>query len=106
MKSGVPWIPLPRRNIPHSIWLPDVGRGAISPEMEAWFQQRLMQATAGDKEKTLVFYCLSHRWMSWNASKRAISYGYRNVIWYPDGSDGWAAAGLDLTEATPQTPPD
>jgi quinoprotein dehydrogenase-associated probable ABC transporter substrate-binding protein/PQQ-dependent catabolism-associated CXXCW motif protein len=106
MQPGMPWMPLPRRDLPNSLWLPDVGRGAISPELDAWFQQRLMQATAGDKDKMLVFYCLSQCWMGWNASKRAISFGYRNVVWYPDGADGWAAAGLDLTEATPQTPPE
>jgi quinoprotein dehydrogenase-associated probable ABC transporter substrate-binding protein/PQQ-dependent catabolism-associated CXXCW motif protein len=106
MQPGTPWMPVPRRDLPHSLWLPDVGRGAISPQMDAWFQQRLTQATAGDKEKMVVFYCLSQCWMSWNAGKRAITYGYRNVIWYPDGSDGWAAAGLDLAEAVPQTPPE
>jgi rhodanese-related sulfurtransferase len=39
--------------------------------------------------------------MSWNAAKRAIGLGYRNVIWYPDGTDGWAAAGLPLERREP-----
>ena len=39
--------------------------------------------------------------MSWNAAKRALSYGYSRVYWYPEGTDGWAAAGGELTEATP-----
>jgi len=39
--------------------------------------------------------------MSWNAAKRALAYGYRNVAWFPDGSDGWQEAGLPLAEATP-----
>ncbi len=32
--------------------------------------------------------------MSWNAAKRAAAFGYRAVHWYPDGADGWQAAGL------------
>ena len=106
MKPGAPWMPVPRRDLPHSLWLSDVGRGTITPEMDAWFQKQLAQATGGSKDKTIVFYCLSQCWMSWNASKRAIGYGYRNVIWYSAGSDGWAAAGLDLAETAPQTPPE
>jgi rhodanese-related sulfurtransferase len=31
--------------------------------------------------------------MSWNAAKRALSYGYTNVDWYSDGTDGWQEAG-------------
>jgi rhodanese-related sulfurtransferase len=39
--------------------------------------------------------------MSWNAAKRALSIGYNNVAWYPDGTDGWQAAKLPLREAKP-----
>jgi rhodanese-related sulfurtransferase len=39
--------------------------------------------------------------MSWNAAKRAASWGYRRVYWYRDGTDGWEAAKLLLTEAEP-----
>src|SRR5262249_32969126 len=31
------WMPLPHRDIPGSVWLPDIGRGALSPELEAYF---------------------------------------------------------------------
>jgi rhodanese-related sulfurtransferase len=30
--------------------------------------------------------------MSWNAAKQALSYGYTNVAWYPEGTDGWQRA--------------
>jgi rhodanese-related sulfurtransferase len=40
--------------------------------------------------------------MSWNAAKRVLSYGYSNVAWYPDGTDGWERAGLPLVEAQPE----
>src|SRR5689334_25443659 len=31
------WLPIPRYDIPGSLWLPDVGRGALSPELERFF---------------------------------------------------------------------
>jgi rhodanese-related sulfurtransferase len=43
--------------------------------------------------------------MSWNAAKRAVALGYSNIIWYPDGTDGWEKAGLPLTPATPEPRP-
>jgi rhodanese-related sulfurtransferase len=40
--------------------------------------------------------------MSWNAAKRILSYGYSNVAWYPDGTDGWARADLPVAESQPE----
>ena len=39
------WMPLPHRDIPGSLWLPDVGRGALSPELEGYFRTHLETAT-------------------------------------------------------------
>jgi PQQ-dependent catabolism-associated CXXCW motif protein len=103
MLPGAPWMPEPRRDLPGSIWLPDVGRGAISEELDLWFQRNLSIATKEDKSKAVVFYCLAQCWMSWNATKRAAVYGYTNALWYPDGTEGWAAAGFPLAVATPRT---
>ena len=61
----------------------------------------LERITGGDRAKLLVIYCLRDCWMSWNVAKRAISWGYSNVAWYPDGTDGWQDAGLPLSEAVP-----
>jgi PQQ-dependent catabolism-associated CXXCW motif protein len=102
MAPDVPWMPQPRRDIPGSIWLPDVGRGALSPALEAWFEAELRAATGGDVNRLVVFYCLDQCWMSWNATKRAAALGYRNAAWYPEGTDGWAAAGQQLSEAIPR----
>lgn len=88
------WRPSPRLGIPGSIWLPEAGRGAIPPETEAWFRESLARATGGDLGRPVVFYCLADCWMSWNAAKRAAGWGYREVLWYRDGTDGWEAAGL------------
>lgn len=105
MRPGTPWMPEPHRDLPGSVWLPDVGWGAIGPALEAWFRDRLARATDGDKDRAVVFYCRRECWMSWNAAKRAASYGYRDVLWYPEGVDGWKEAGLALREATPEAPP-
>jgi PQQ-dependent catabolism-associated CXXCW motif protein len=95
------WKPLPRRDIPGSLWLPDIGRGALSDGLEAYFRAGLARATGGDKAAPVVFYCLADCWMSWNATKRAASYGYRRLYWYRDGTTGWEAASLPTEEATP-----
>ena len=36
------------------------------------------------------------------AAKRIIGMGYANVVWYPDGTDGWAEADLPLWESMPE----
>lgn len=95
------WKPVPRRDIPGSLWLPDVGRGALSPALERYFRGSLDGATHGDLSIPLVFYCLADCWMSWNATKRAASYGYTRLYWYRNGTDGWEAAALPIEEATP-----
>jgi PQQ-dependent catabolism-associated CXXCW motif protein len=45
LPAGALWMPLPRRDIPGSLWLPDIGRGALSPELETYFRDRLEAAT-------------------------------------------------------------
>ena len=61
------WMPLPHLDIPGSLWLPDVGRGVLSPELESFFRNQLEAATNSRKDAEVVFYCLADCWMSWNA---------------------------------------
>lgn len=91
----------PRHNIPGSLWLADVGYGALPPEMDGYFRDGLARASRGDTSAKLVIYCLADCWMSWNAAKRAIAYGYRVVYWYPAGMDGWTASGLPVELSRP-----
>ena len=95
------WMPLPHRNIPGSLWLPDVGRGALNPKLEGYFRDHLATATKLRKDAAVVFYCLADCWMSWNAAKRAASWGYTQIYWYRDGTDGWEAAKLPMQSAEP-----
>jgi PQQ-dependent catabolism-associated CXXCW motif protein len=99
------WKPLPHRDIPGSIWLPEIGRGALSPQIEAYFRAHLDAATEGRRDVPVVFYCLAECWMSWNAAKRAASWGYTRVYWYRDGTDGWEAANLPTHIAEPVPEP-
>ncbi len=105
LPAGTIWHERPRLNIPGSIWLPDTGYGALAPSMEAYLREGLAKVTGGDHGKTLVFYCLRSCWMSWNAARRAVAMGYTNVIWFPDGTDGWEDELLPLKPSVPEPRP-
>ena len=70
-------------------------------ETQAYFAAGLEQATGGDPDHPVVFFCLDDCWMSWNAAKRAIEAGYSDVIWFPEGTDGWAFDDHPLENAEP-----
>jgi PQQ-dependent catabolism-associated CXXCW motif protein len=101
LPAGTVWREKSRQNIPGSIWLPDTGYGALAASTEAYLERELARAAGGDKGKLLVFYCLSDCWMSWNAARRALTLGYSNVAWYPEGTDGWDNALLPLEPSQP-----
>lgn len=79
----------PRQHIPGSVWLPDVGKGVLSAEMESYFRSELARLTAGDLGRPVIIYCLADCWMGWNAVRRAATYGYSRLYWFPEGTDGW-----------------
>ncbi len=93
IRPGSPWLPQPHRTLPDALWWPEVGRGALPPDMEARFAERLRAVTDGDPARLVVFFCLNDCWMSWNAARRAAALGVR-AGWFPEGVDGWDAAGL------------
>ena len=99
--SGEWFVQEKRFDIAGSTWLPDVGAGYLTPVMERYFRENLEKLTGGDKSKAVVLYCQADCWMSWNASKRASSWGYDNLFWFPNGDAGWKEAGNTLVEATP-----
>jgi len=101
LPEGTVWRDQPRLNIPGSVWLPDTGYGALAAATEDYLREGLARATAGDKTKLVVTYCQADCWMSWNAAKRVLSYGYFNVAWYPDGTDGWQRANLPVEQSQP-----
>lgn len=91
----------PHDNIPGSVWLPEVGQGTLDEVMMRYFQDQLTALTDGVTDRAIVFYCVADCWMSWNAARRAAKWGYTNVHWYAEGTDGWVENGLSLVPAVP-----
>ena len=88
LPSGTVWRDKPRLNIPGCVWLPDTGYGTLAAATEDYLRHGLARASGGNNAKLLVIYCQENCWMSWNAAKRVLSYGYPNVAWYPEGTEG------------------
>lgn len=100
---GLSWLPnSPRMHIEGSTWLPNVGYAELDAQMTHFFSSNLAALSDGDQSRAMVFYCVVDCWMSWNAIRRASELGYRNLYWYPAGTDGWADAGLPLVTGAPQ----
>ena len=106
MAPGAPWLPLPHHAIPGTVWIPGPGAGEIPAPVETFFRQQLAKATDNDPTRPVVIYCHKSCWLSWNAAKRAVSYGYQHVYWYRDGIEGWKAAGLPTAVIEPQVAPE
>lgn len=83
------WKGRSRNSVPGAIWLPDAGFGTLDAKAEAQFRTGLEAATQSNPDAPVVFLCRADCWMSWNASKRAIEWGYTRVFWYAFGSTGW-----------------
>ncbi len=105
LAPGAPWMPTAHPGIPGAMWIPGAGMGVVPVAVEKYFRAKLATSTGGDFSRPLVIYCHSSCWLSWNAAKRAVSYGYRNVSWFPRGIEGWRARGLSTTDLKPLQPP-
>ncbi len=71
------------------------GAKALAPNAD----EATIAATAGAKDGLIVTYCSNPKCpASKHLADRLRSLGYTNVIKYPDGIDGWAAAGLEVTK--------
>lgn len=105
LPAGTIWRDKKRLSIPGSLWLPNVGYGKIAEVTADYFRAGLQKATGGDKAHAVLFYCLDECWMSWNAAKRALEYGYKTVYWYPEGTDGWSFEDYPLEKNEPEPEP-
>ncbi|SFU19722.1 PQQ-dependent catabolism-associated CXXCW motif protein [Sedimentitalea nanhaiensis] len=104
LPKGTIWRDKPRDSIPRAIWLPNVGYGAIADVTAQYFRDGLDRITGGDTDHPVLFFCLEDCWMSWNAAKRAIEWGYAQVYWLPEGTDGWALWDYPLQRVEPEEP--
>ena len=106
LPAEVIWRDAPRDSIPGAVWAPNTGYGALDPARHAYLRAVLERVTGGDRAAPVLFFCLRDCWQSWNAAKRArAEYGYERVLWYPEGTDGWAEAGLPLERVEPAPRP-
>lgn len=101
-KTGVWHLYNPRKSLPGAHWLADVGKGKLTPELKRYFKTNLEDLTGGDKTYPIIVFCMADCWMSWNAVKRAAQWGYTNVYWYPDGTDGWRDWDRTFVTAVPR----
>jgi PQQ-dependent catabolism-associated CXXCW motif protein len=104
LPEGTIWRDKPRQSIPGSLWLPNVGYGAIADVTADYFRRGLAKAVKDDQTAPVVFFCLADCWMSWNAAKRALEWGYAEVYWFPEGTDGWALWDYPTERIVPQEP--
>lgn len=105
LAPGAPWMPTAHPGIPGALWIPGAGMGVVPVSVEKYFRAKLATSTGGDFSRPVVIYCHSSCWLSWNAAKRAVSYGYRNVSWFPQGIEGWRASRRSTTDLKPLQPP-
>jgi len=97
------WFDKPRETVPGAVWLPNVGYGKLPAPMDDYFRHSLEALTGGDKAKPLLFFCMANCWMSWNAARRALKdYGYTDVTWFPQGTDGWHFPDAPLVKVEPR----
>lgn len=95
----------PHEGIARSHWFPEAGRGAPDPGIADWFRRGVDRLTHGRRDRMIIAYCLSDCWMGWNAAKRLRAWGYTNVWWMAEGTDGWRDLGLPLVDDRPAAAP-
>jgi PQQ-dependent catabolism-associated CXXCW motif protein len=98
------WIEPERETLPGALWLANTGMGILPEELDALLTTQLKQLTSNDKQRNVIIFCEPACWHSWNAAKRATSYGYSNIYWYRQGVTGWQQAGFPVTVQQPVRP--
>lgn len=79
-------------------WLPEIGRGDITPPIRAY----LTEALAGcAPAQPMVIFCRSDCWMSWNAVQHVAALGFTELAWYPGGIEDWVDHGQPTEPAEP-----
>ena len=91
----------PRDTLPGAVWLPEIGRGVLTAEMQAYLASNLARLTHGDLARPVIVLCVADCWMSWNAAQRIADLGYSQVHWFRLGTDGWLDEGYTLMPVMP-----
>ncbi len=94
------WREPKRATIKGAHWLANMGVGTLTESDETAFRAELARLSENGA-RPLVFFCEPDCWMSWNATKRALSFGLDKVVWYPADVSGWSAVDQLLEEMRP-----
>ena len=89
------------RSIPGSAWLPVIGWGVLEPWQQEYLDESLRELTAENQAAPIVVFCKVDCWLGWNAVQRISKMGYRNIYWFPGGTEIWEDAGYPLQDITP-----
>lgn len=81
-----------------SHWLPEIGRGDIAPAISKSLAASLANCAP---EQTMVIFCRSDCWMSWNAVQHIAALGFTDLAWYPGGIEDWIDHGHPTQTANP-----
>ena len=103
--TGVWRLARPAVSIPGAMWFPEAGRGQLDPAIARGFADGIARLHRLHPRRALVVFCLADCWMSWNAALRLSRSGYRRVLWFAEGADGWRDLGRPLISVTPYVSP-
>lgn len=92
----------PHSSVPGTYWFPGAGSGELSSDKERWFHEGMERLSRGRKDRMTIVFCQADCWLSWNAARRLASYGYSNVWWLAEGTNGWREAAMPLAIIRPQ----
>ena len=85
-----------------ALWGAGVG-GRLSDEYQDRLVHKMDQLTRGNRSVPVVTVGWNaERFQGRNLALRLVALGYTEVYWYRGGREAWMAAGLPVTEVTPQ----
>lgn len=88
-------------SIPGAVWLPVIGWGILEPWQQEYMDQSVRKLTGDNFAAPIAVFCKVDCWLGWNVVRRLEAAGYRNLYWFPGGTDVWQDNGLPLQDITP-----
>lgn len=81
-------------HVPGAVSLPYKGKSENNSDFDASQDEFDLSKLPADKNAKIVFYSDGPKgWKSYKAAVLAIRAGYKNIMWYRDGSDTWESRG-------------
>jgi len=90
-----------RHSLPGAYWFPESGRAPLDPAIAVTFRSGIAALRRSQPGKPLLVFCRADCWMSWNAARRLSAWGFRDVRWFGEGTDGWSELGRPLVPLRP-----